>query len=418
MGVMTAGDATQDSQGPEITADVAVVGAGMVGLVFGCAIARAGLRVVLIDREAPDTVVAERFDGRASAIAHSSQRMLDAVGLWHSMAPRAQPILEIRVSDGAAPLFLHFDHVDLGDAPLGYMVENRDIRAALHAARGRLAGLTLIAPGSVIDVECGASHARLTLKDGRAVRAQLVVAADGVRSPTRAAAGIRTIGWRYQQMGIVCTVAHAEPHRGIAHERFLPAGPFAILPLTGNRSSLVWTERSDLAPAMIDLDDAAFLAEVQIRFGDFLGDISITGPRWSYPLSLQHALIYVGDRLALIGDAAHGLHPIAGQGLNMGLRDAAALAERLVDARRLGRDLGEARVLESYQRWRRFDNTVLLAVTDSLNRLFSNAIPPVRLARDLGLAAVNRSRPLKRFFMGHARGTTGTLPRLLRGEPL
>ena len=403
---------------PEIVADVAVVGAGMVGLVFGCALARAGLRAVLIDRVAPETAVAAEFDGRASAIAYASQRMLDSVGLWHRIAPRAQPILEIRVSDGASPLFLHFDHADLGAAPLGYLVENRDIRAALHAARGRLPDLTLIAPAAITNIERGAGHARITLSDGRTVRAQLVVAADGVRSPTREAAGMRTVGWRYKQTGIVCTVAHTAPHRGIAHERFLPSGPFAILPLIGDRSSLVWTERSDLAPAMMELDDAAFEAEVRARLGDFLGEITVTGPRWSYPLALHHALTYVSHRLALIGDAAHGVHPIAGQGLNMGLRDAAALAERLVDARRLGRDLGEADVLTSFERWRRFDNTVLLAVTDGLNRLFSNSIPPVRLARDVGLAAVDRAGPLKRLFMGHARGTVGTLPRLLRGDRL
>lgn len=414
----TTEDTQDDAQAPEVTADVAVVGAGMVGLVFGCAVARAGLRTVLIDRQAPEVAVAAEYDGRASAIAFATQRMLDATGLWHRMAPRAQPIEEIRVSDGASPLFLHFDHADLGDGPLGYMVENRDIRAALHAARGHLPDLTLIAPAAITGVERGAAHARIALEDGRTVRAQLVVAADGVRSPTREAAAISTIGWRYKQTGIVCTVAHSESHRAVAHERFLPAGPFAILPLTGNRSSLVWTERSDLAPAMMALDDAGFEAEVRARLGDFLGTVTVTGPRWSYPLGLQHATTYVSGRLALIGDAAHGVHPIAGQGLNMGLRDAAALAERLVDARRLGRDVGDADVLASYQRWRRFDNTVLLAVTDGLNRLFSNDVPPVRLARDLGLAAVDRSKPLNRFFMGHARGTVGTLPRLLRGERL
>jgi 2-octaprenyl-6-methoxyphenol hydroxylase len=224
--------------------------------------------------------------------------------------------------------------------------------------------------------------------------------------------------WRYPQTGIVCTVAHELGHQGVAHERFLPPGPFAILPLKHNRSSLVWTERADLAPALLALDEAAFAAEMGRRFGDFLGATRVVGARWSYPLSLLHAERYVAPRLALVGDAAHCMHPIAGQGLNLGLRDVAALAEVLTDARRLGLDIGAASVLERYQRWRRFDSVALLAVTDSLNRLFSNDLAPLRLARDLGLAAVDRLPPLKRLFMRHAMGTVGKLPRLLEGEAL
>jgi 2-octaprenyl-6-methoxyphenol hydroxylase len=250
------------------------------------------------------------------------------------------------------------------------------------------------------------------------VRADLVVAADGRNSMLRRDAGIRTASWRYGQTGIVCTVEHERPHRGIAQERFLPAGPFAILPLTGNRSSLVWTERADLAPAMLALDEADFTGEVATRFGDHLRTLRVVGPRWSYPLALLHAERYVDRRLALVGDAAHVMHPIAGQGLNLGLRDVAALAEVLTDTRRLGLDLGTAPVLAGYQRWRRVDAVTLLAVTDGLNRLFSNDLAPVRLARDLGLAAVNRLPPVKRFFMRHARGTVGKLPRLLQGDAL
>ena len=253
---------------------------------------------------------------------------------------------------------------------------------------------------------------------GGAVRARLAVAADGRDSALRREAGIAVTTWRYPQVGIVCTVAHERPHRGIAHERFLPAGPFAILPMTGNRSSLVWTERSDLAPAMMALGEAEFGSEVALRFGDFLGRLDVVGPRWSYPLALVHAERYADRRLALVGDAAHAIHPIAGQGLNLGLRDAAALAEALVDDRRLGLDIGAAGALERYQRWRRFDSLVLMAATDGLNRLFSNDIEPLRLARDVGLAAVNRAVPLKRFIMRHAMGTLGRLPRLVRGQPL
>ncbi len=224
--------------------------------------------------------------------------------------------------------------------------------------------------------------------------------------------------WSYPQTGIVCTVHHERPHLGIAVEHFLPAGPFAILPMTGDRSSIVWTERAALAPRMMALGEAEFLAELSHRFGDFLGKLTIVGPRWSYPLSLMHAQNYVGQRLALIGDAAHVIHPIAGQGLNLGLRDVAALAELIVDARRLGLDIGNPDTLARYERWRRFDNTTLAVVTDGLNRLFSNSLAPLAAVRDVGLAIVNRLPPAKRFLMRHAMGMVGDLPRLVRGERL
>jgi 2-octaprenyl-6-methoxyphenol hydroxylase len=234
----------------------------------------------------------------------------------------------------------------------------------------------------------------------------------------RRAAGIRTVEWQYRQTGIVTTVRHERPHRGIAVEHFLPAGPFAILPMTGNRSSIVWTERAELAPRLIALSDAAFSAELAARFGDFLGTVEPVGPRWTYPLGLLLAERYVAPRLALVGEAAHMIHPIAGQGLNLGIRDVAALAELVIDARRLGLDIGDDTVLQRYQQWRRFDALTLAAVTDGLNRLFSNSIAPVRLARDVGLAAVDRLPPLKRLLMRDAMGLVGDLPRLVRGEPL
>ena len=255
------------------------------------------------------------------------------------------------------------------------------------------------------------------------MRARLAVVAEGKASPLRAAAGIRVLRWDYPQCGIVCTVAHEKPHHGVAHENFLPSGPFALLPMTdgpdgGHRSSLVWTERREVAPAMMALGGEDFARELMRRYGDGLGSLREVGGRWSYPLGLMHAERYVDQRLALIGDAAHVIHPIAGQGLNLGLRDVAALAETLMDARRLGLDLGSAEVLARYQRWRRFDNTLLMVVTDGLNRLFSNDLPPIRLARDVGLAAVDRLPPLKRFFMRHAMGMVGDLPRLTRGQAL
>ena len=401
-----------------IETEVFVVGGGMVGLTLGCALADVGVAVVVADRADPASLVDAGFDGRVSAIAYGSRRVLETIGLWPALGPKAEPILEIRVSDGDSPLFLHYDHAEIGDQPLGHMVENRHIRRALFDLVAARDPLRLLAPSAVETVTRGIGGVTARLADGREVRARFVVAADGRDSTLRRSAGINVTAWRYRQTGIVCTVAHQRPHRGIAHERFLPAGPFAILPMTGDRSSLVWTERATLAPAMMALDDAAFGAEVARRFGEFAGRLEVVGPRWSYPLSLVHAERYVDMRLALIGDAAHAIHPIAGQGLNLGIRDVAALAEVLVDARRLGLDLGSATVIERYQRWRRFDSVVLAAATDGLNRLFSNDDPALRLTRDLGLAAVNRVAPLKRLFMRHAMGVVGELPRLARGERL
>ncbi|MFP6744986.1 MAG: UbiH/UbiF/VisC/COQ6 family ubiquinone biosynthesis hydroxylase [Alphaproteobacteria bacterium] len=401
-----------------IEAEVLIVGGGMVGLTLGCALAGAGMEVAVVDRADPACHLDSGFDGRASAIAHGTKLTLDGIGVWSGMARDAEPIREIRVSDGDSPLFLHYDHRDLGNDPLGYMVENRHFRQALYAAADGVERLQLVAPTGLRHLTRTEAGGEAELDDGRYVRARLVIAADGRQSAVRREAGIPVTTWTYDQTGIVCTVTHERSHRGIAHERFLSAGPFAILPLSGNRSSLVWTERSDLAPAIMALDHSGFHAEMAGRFGGFLGLLQVTGPRWSYPLALSYAARYNDTRLALVGDAAHAIHPIAGQGLNLGLRDVAALSEVLVDARRLGLDIGGADVLARYGRWRRVDTTLLLAVTDSLNRLFSNDIAPLRLARDLGLAAVNQLPPLKRLFMRHAMGTVGDLPRLARGEPL
>jgi 2-octaprenyl-6-methoxyphenol hydroxylase len=398
--------------------ELAIVGGGLVGLTLGIAVAEAGLDVAVIDRDDPAAMVAAGFDGRGSAIAYGSRQALAAIGLWDKVAEAASPILEIRVADDNAPLFLHYDHRDVGEHPLGWIVENRTLRQALLARAAELPRLRHLAPLAVAEVERSAAGARVRLADGRTISARLVAAADGKASPLRQAAGIRTVTWSYPQTGIVVTVQHERPHQGVAVEHFLPAGPFAILPLTGNRSSIVWTERAELAPRLLALPAPKFAAELGRRFGDFLGGIEIIGPRWSYPLSFLHAERYVAERLALVGDAAHVIHPIAGQGLNLGLRDVAALAEVVVDARRLGLDIGDAQVLVRYEGWRRLDNWMLSAATDSLNRLFSNAIPTVKLARDLGLAAVDRLPPLKRLFMRHAMGVMGELPRLVRGEAL
>ena len=414
--------------GGEFQAEVLIVGGGMVGLSLGCTLAGAGLAVVVIDRQDPAASVAAAFDGRSSAIAEGSRRALETAGLWAGMAPGAQPILDIRVSDGrvgdaASRLFLHYDHREVGEDPLGYIVENLIIRQALNAVVPDRPSLTVLAPAELTALSRESLGVTAELADGRRIQAQLAVAAEGRNSGLREAAGIRCLAWRYPQTGIVCTIAHDEPHRGVAHEHFLPAGPFAVLPMVDDaegrhRSSIVWTERSGLAEAMMALDDDAFSAEMQRRFGDSLGRLRLLGRRWAYPLSLLHAERYIDRRLVLVGDAAHGIHPIAGQGLNLGLRDVAALAETLVDARRLGLDLGSTAVLQRYQRWRRFDSVMLTAVTDGLNRLFSNDLGPLRLARDLGLAAVGRIAPLKRLLMRHAMGLEGDLPRLIRGQPL
>jgi len=397
----------------DMHARVLIVGGGLVGLSLAVALGRAGITTVVVDREAAADHVAAPFDGRASAIAAASWRMLDRLGI----APRiddVQPINQIRVSDGDAPLFLHYDHREVGDDPLGQMVENRFTRRALFQTIAGLDSVTLKAPVTVGRMKRSLSGVEAILSDGDIVRAELCVGADGRMSRLRQEAGIETLQWRYPQDGIVCTIAHREDHHGIAHERFLPAGPFAILPLTGNRASLVWTERSDLAPAFMELPEAEFTAEIQRRVGDFLGPVRVVGDRFRYPLSLVLAHTFRAGRLALVGDAAHGIHPIAGQGFNLGLRDVAALAECLSDAARLGLDLGDASILEQYERWRRTDSVALTAVTDILNRMFSNDLPPVRLARDLGLAAVHRSGPLRRFFMRHAMGDIGDRPALLR----
>ncbi len=402
----------------DLTAEVIVIGGGLVGAPLACALAQSGISVALIDQEAPTATLASSFDGRASAVALAPQRMLSAIGLWPDIEPWAAPIKHIRVSDGASPLFLHYDHREVGDVPFGWIVENRALRQANLAALAKQTNVAFLAPVGLTDLTREAGGVTAHLSDGRTVRAQVAVAADGRGSPVRQGAGIGVTRWNYDQTAIVCTVAHSLPHNDAAQEHFLPAGPFAILPLTGRRSSVVWTEKAHLAGAILKQDQAAFQRELESRFGDYLGDLTLEGPRFSYPLSLQFANAYTGHRLALIGDAAHAMHPVAGQGMNMGLRDVAALAELLVEAKRLGQDLGDAQLLARYGRWRRFDNLLMLGLTDGLVRLFSNDVAPVKLARDLGMAAVNRVPPLKKFFMRHAMGLVGELPRLLRGETL
>jgi len=395
----------------------------MVGGTLACALASSGIKTVVLDRLEPSAMVAPAFDGRASAIALSGQRLLQTVGIWPHLKKHAGPIREIRVSDNDSLLFLHFDHSDLGTEPLGFMLENRHLRAAIAAEMFRHPKtLSVISPVTVESVTSSVDSAVLSLDDGRRVEASLVVSAEGRASALRQWADISVTSWEYSQTAIVATIAHEQSHDGIAHEHFLPAGPFAILPLPddGNthRSSLVWTERADSAAEYMALSDDAFLMEITDRVGGFLGKLELIGPRFSHPLGLQFASRYSAGRMALVGDVAHSIHPIAGQGLNLGLRDIAALTEIIVDCKQLGLDAAHPDGIARYERWRRSDNLLMAAMTDILNRLFSNDVSPIRLSRGIGLAAVNRIPPLKRVFMRHAMGTVGDLPRLMRGESI
>ena len=403
--------------------EVLIVGGGLNGPTLALALASAGMRSIVLDAQPRDTRTDPAFDGRAYALALASQRMLSALGLWRGLEPRAQPILDIKVSDGragegAAPWFLHFDHREIDEGPMGHMIEDRHLRGALIAAMDvsdrieHRAGVRAVAqaaePGGIA----------LTLDDGTVLRAALLVGCDGRASEVARRAGITRIGRDYRQTALVCAVEHDLPHAGTAHQFFTPQGPLAILPLRGNRASIVWTETRDRAAVIAGLDEAGYLAELRPRFGDFLGALRLAGARFSYPLELSLATSFTAPRVALAGDAAHGIHPLAGQGLNLGLRDVAALAEVLATARRRGQDPGAADVLGDYQRWRRADTGLLAAATDGLNRLFSSDNPVLRLGRDLGLGVINRLPALRRGLIREAAGLTGDLPRLLRGRPI
>lgn len=402
----------------DATTDVLIAGGGHVGLALALALRRAapGLSVTLVD---PAT--GRRADGRASAIAAAGRRMLDSLGVWQAMADDAQPITDMVITDSRTrdvvrPVFLTFAGATAEGEPFAHMVMNEAMVRALDAA-ARAVGATIVGGETVADFTTGPAAVAVVLGSGREIRARLLVAADGVRSRLREFAGIRTASWSYGQSGIVATVAHERPHGGRAEEHFLPGGPFAILPLTGNRSSLVWTEEDATAARVID-DPMVFQIELERRFGHRLGSLEVIGKPRAFPLGLTLANAFVKARFALAGDAAHGIHPIAGQGLNLGFRDVAALAETVVEAHRLGLDVGSLAVLERYQRWRRFDTFEMGVVTDVLNRLFSNDNPALRLIRDVGLGIVDRMPRLKERFIDEAAGAGGELPRLLRGEAI
>ena len=410
--------------------DVIIAGAGMAGATLALALKQGGLEPILIDPIVFEAQVAPTFDGRASAVAYASFRQWRTLGLAADIEPFAQRIEQIVVTDGrspgasaggSSPFYLRFDSAEIADRsdgePLGYLLENRRARAALAAAVQR-AEIRVLAPARVASVSMDLGSANVTLEGGKTLSAALVVGAEGRHSVVRAAAGIGVVGWDYPQTGIVATVKLSRPHEGVAHEYFLPGGPFAILPLTDDRASLVWTESTDKAAALVSARPEIFHAHLQRRFGRLLGEATVEGPIFTYPLALQLAERLTAPRVALLGDAAHGIHPIAGQGLNLGLKGAAALAQALVDAARLGEDIGSQDVLERYAKWRSFDTTILAAATDVFVRLFSNDNPLLRLARGAGMSVVNRIGPARRFFMHDAGGALGDLPRLLRGETL
>ena len=411
-------------RGMEHDADILIVGGGLNGPALGLALAQGGIRVAVIDARPAPARAEAGFDGRAYALAIASKRLLSAIGVWPGIEAKAQPIRKIKASDGRpgqapAPFFLTFDAAELEEGPMGFLVEDRHLYAAFLAAMETTPGLTLISGETVVDQVVTPQGVTVRLGSGRKLAGRVLVGCDGRSSGVAQRAGIKRQGWGYGQTALVTAVHHARDHDGTAHQYFMPSGPLAILPLPGgHHSSIVWSETDAAAAAIQALDDDGYLAALRPRFGDFLGEITLAGARFTYPLNLTLAESFVRPRIALVGDAAHGVHPIAGQGLNLGFRDVGALAEVLILAARRGEDLGAVDVLERYERWRRFDSTTLALGMDSVNRLFSNDNPLLRAGRDLGLGIVNALPGLRRGFMRQAAGLQGELPKLLTGQAI
>jgi len=402
-------------------ADVIILGGGLVGLALAAALDSSGLSTVVIDPADPDLRKDAAFDGRTSAISSSSGRMFDAIGVAAHFREAGNPIRQIRVADGLAPGGLTFDAGP--DEPLGVMHENRHLRAALRARAEAGGGITLLWQSEAAAIDRGEHGVRVTLRDGRELRSPLLVVAEGRNSPTREAAGIRIARWQYDHAAIVSTLAHELPHDDVAYEIFFPSGPFALLPMTDladgmHRSALVWSVPRGDAAGWISLSDEDFAAEAQAAMGGFLGDVRLAAPRSTYPLGFHHSARITDRRLALVGDAAHAMHPIAGQGVNVGFRDAAALAEVLVEGARLGLDLGDAQLLARYQRWRSLDTLSVAMATDSLTRIYGVPGRAASAVRRFGMGLIDRLGPLKDRFNAEARGTSGDVPLLLRGLPI
>lgn len=401
-------------------ADVIIFGGGMVGLALGAALDSSGMSAIIVDPADPAPRSSSSFDGRTSAVSSSSMRMLQAIGVTDHLPEPGCPIRTIAVADGLEPGGLHFDAED--DEPLGWMHENRHLRAALQARADAGSHTWLLWKSRVAEVERGDHGVVVSLEDGRRLGAPLLIAADGRNSRTREDAAIRIARWSYRHHAIVSVLRHERPHDNVAYEIFYPTGPFALLPMTddakGHRSAIVWSVPQDDAPGWLSLSDEDFAAEARAAMGGFLGRISMLAPRSSYPLGFHHAAQITGQRLALIGDAAHAIHPIAGQGLNLGFRDAAALAQVLVEGARLGMDLGDAQLLDRYQRWRSLDALSVAFATDTLTKVYGVGGRAASAVRRLGMGLVERITPIRNRLMSEARGTSGDLPLLLRGLPI
>ncbi len=400
--------------------DIIIVGGGLNGPALALAAAQAGFTVTIIDALPVDRRKKPDFDGRSYALALASTRLLRGIGIWDTISDQAQPMLEIKVTDGRAgegpsPWMMHFNYAEIEEGPMGYMVEDRFLRRAFLDAMKADKRITHLAPETVVAQDIDGPRVTVTLASGKTVTGAVLIGSDGRSSGTAERAGIKRTGWGYGQTAVVCAVAHEKPHGGVAHQFFMPGGPLAILPLTDDRSSIVWSETDARAAELAAMNDADFLDALRPAFGSFLGQISLTGARFTYPLGLTLANSFIADRLALVGDAAHGVHPIAGQGLNAGLRDVAALAEVMAEARGRGEDIGSPVVLQRYQQWRRFDTATLAIATDTFNRLFSNDNPLLRAARDISMGLVNAAPGLRRGFIREAAGLTGDLPKLMRG---
>jgi 2-octaprenyl-6-methoxyphenol hydroxylase len=404
--------------------DILIAGGGLNGPALALALAQGGFRVTVIDARPADVRAEAGFDGRAYALAIASVHLLKAIGVWDGVVDKSQPMHQIKASDGragegSAPFFLHFDAAEIEEGPMGHMLEDRYLYAAFLQAMQRTPGITLVSGETVVAQDVSPQRVTVTLGSGRKLTAGLLVGCDGRGSGVAQRAGIKRVGWGYGQTALVTAIHHQYDHHGIAHQFFMPSGPLAILPLKGgHHSSIVWSETDETAVAIQTLPDADYLEALRPRFGDFLGEISLAGARFTYPLSLSLAERFIAPRVALVGDAAHGVHPIAGQGLNLGLRDVAALAEVLILARRRGEELGSPTALEEYQRWRRFDATALALGMDTVNRVFSTDNPILRLGRDLGMGLVNAVPGLRRGFIRQAAGLNGELPKLLTGRQI
>lgn len=423
--------------------DVVIVGAGLMGLTLAGVLTEYNLNVALVERFDIQAMEKPEFDGRTTAISLGSKRVLEAANLWDKLVSDCCPIEQIRVADGDSSSYLHFDHKDVGTEPFGWIIENRLMRVFLVEALKEKENLTWYSPDEAIeaDFDGNSAYATLRLKQAGDIKTRLIIGADGMKSPLREMAGIDSKGWDYKQSALVFCVDHECDHENIAVEHFLPEGPFAILPMMdengrGHRSSVVWTVHNDQtgydqAQAYMDLSEEEFNAVIGKQFGGQLGDVKLIGSRFSYPLNLNHAYAYTATRLALMGEAAHRMHPIAGQGLNLGMRDVALLAEMLVESKNLGLDLGRASMLQNYEKKRRLDNKAMMVATDILNKFFSNDIEPVKRVRQIGLGLVEKTPFAKKFFMKQAmglsasplpsflrRGVLDTTPKLLKGEKL